>query len=302
MRLPNWRFPSKKNSGLSNSIFWTTLGFCVFALTARSEAVGATLKTENEGTVDGQNESTWQAPSPSWWFNQYSLLQGPSLTNPNPYQPDVRGDPDLSRPVALKNFSTVGWETPDRRGFAGTFSWAALAGEQAGLALRDPSIRAYDSALIESDVIDWYGDVRLHLGLGPESRLLGRDFSLQTFHSVSVRDRSFPFWAGVWASIKLNRYNSEGNVPLWEFYIAPNLHWASSSSLTFSLSVEENAGIWKDLSSPDYFSSDPWYAEASLEWQVSPSVEVSPSLSVPLEGSISLNSLSGSLGLSWTLQ
>jgi hypothetical protein len=235
------------------------------------------------------------------WFNHYSLIQGPSLTRPSAYQPDFSGAPDTSRPVAVRNFTTLGMDLNDSQGLAGTVSWAALAGEQGGLLLRDPSLRAYESRLIDSGIFRWHGDVRLHFGIGPESRQADRLFSIQTFHALTLYDPGSRFWGGLWLSARWSQFGAQGVGPIWEFYIAPNLHYQAGRKVSFSLSVEENSGLWAYESTPTYYSSDPWYVETAIEWQVTPNLEISPALNYPLTPEARASSLSGSLGISWTL-
>jgi hypothetical protein len=270
----------------------------IFSL-ARVGVLALALCSGASQPAQAQDEDS-PAPSP-FWFNQYSLIQGPSLTRPSAYQPDFSGAPDRSRPVAVRNFTTLGIDLNDTQGIAGTLSWAALAGDRGGFLLRDPSLRAYESSLIETGIFRWHGDVRLHFGVGPESRQADRLFSIQTFNALTLYDPDVRLWGGLWLSARWSQFGAQGVGPYWEFYIAPNLQYQAGRKATLTLAIEENSGLWAYENTPTYYSADPWYVEAAIEWQVTPTLEISPALSYPLSSEARAASLSGSLGISWTL-
>ena len=234
------------------------------------------------------------------WANHFSLFQGSSFASPSSYQPDLEGEPDINRPVAFRNFTTLGWQGPGGVGLAGTFAWAAQAGENSGLVMKDPSLRFYHSQLSSLDWLDWYSDVRFHIAAGPESQLQGRTLGVQNFNSITFQSDALPVWGGIWLSARWNHYRFQSNSPIWEFYIAPNIHWGVSPNLTFSLSLEENAGIWMDFTdSASYGSADPWYAEAAITWRLSPTLEIFPLFNFPLSNQTRIQSVAGGIGFSW---
>ena len=235
------------------------------------------------------------------WFNQYSLFQGPSLLQPTAFQPGFDGNPDLGRPITLRNFSTVGIELGDSRGVAATLAWAMLAGPEGGMLLRDPSLRVYDSSLVEAGIFQWHADIRVHFGVGPESRVADRYFSMQNFHALTLQSPTSPLSGGLWLSARWSAYGAQGLGPVWEFFAAPNAQLRIVKGLSLGLALEENAGLWAIEGSPGTYNADPWYLEASLSWQPSAEVEISPALNYPLAQEATSRSLAGSIGVSWTL-
>ena len=235
------------------------------------------------------------------WFNHYSLFQGPSIAGPSAYQPGFDGTPDLERPIALRNFSTVGLELGDSRGVAATLAWAMLAGPEGGVLLRDPSLRVYDSALATSGIFQWHADLRVHFGVGPESRVADRYFSIQNFHALTLQSPTSALSGGLWLSARWSAYGNQGFGPVWEFFAAPNAQLRIVNGLSLGLALEENAGLWAFEGTPGTYNADPWYLEASLSWQPSPELEISPALNYPLAPEATSRSLAGSIGVSWTL-
>jgi len=249
-------------------------------------------------------ESQSQAPTiPSpFWANHFSIFQGPSLTQPSAYQPDILGEPDPSRPIAFRNFTTLGWQSNSGPGIAATFAWAAQAGDRAGLVLKDPALRFYHSQLSPFDGIEWYSDIRFHFAAGPESQMQAKTLGVQNFNSFTLQFHSIPVWGGLWLSARWNHYRAPSNAPIWEFYIAPNINWGVSDDFTLSVSLEENAGIWSDFTQGEsYGSSDPWYIETALTWRLSPRIELMPLFNLSLTRQTRLQSIALGLGLSWNL-
>jgi hypothetical protein len=244
---------------------------------------------------------TQESDSRRPWFNQYSLFQGPSITGPTAYQPGFDGTPDLERPIALRNFSTVGLELGDSRGVAATLAWAMLAGPEGGMLLRDPSLRVYDSALAQAGIFQWHADLRVHFGVGPESRVADRYFSVQTFHALTLQSSTSPWSGGLWLSARWSAYGNQSFGPVWEFFAAPNAQLRIVNGLSLGLALEENAGLWAFDGNPGTYSADPWYLEASLSWQPTPELEISPAVNYPLASEATSRSLAGSIGVSWTL-
>jgi hypothetical protein len=256
-----------------------------------------------QGSQESQSNTVDLSPTPSpFWANHFSLFQGSSLTRPTSYQPDIAGEPDISRPIAFRNFTTLGWQSSGGAGIAGTFAWAAQAGNNAGLVLKDPTLRLYHSQLSTIEWLDWYADVRFHPAAGPESQLQGRTLGIQSFHAITLQANTIPVWGGFWISARWNHYRIPSNSPLWELYIAPNLHWGINERFILSLSLEENAGIWADFTEGGtYRSSDPWYFEAALTWRINPTFEIFPLFNLPLTSQTRLQSVALGVGFSWNL-
>ncbi len=198
---------------------------------------------------------------------------GPSLSEWSAFQSDG------VTPVTLRNFLTWNLRLDDgwRLGVTGSWSWRPVLGQ--ALALRDPFIKLAKPNLLRIGPVSLYSDLRVHLPVTLPSRNRDLWWALQSFSSLDWTTS----WGnmGLYASARHNQYGALGEGDEWEFYLAPNFELRLSPRFAIGTLFEWGGGVPFRRDTAILFS-DGLSLQPGLSWDISPDLNLSPFLRLPL--------------------
>lgn len=241
-------------------------------------------------STEEDNEQGKEGPSGPWGVSYFGIFYGPSVLEPSLYQPSETRTQDLTRPILLKNLLTLSYALSEEVAISGTGFWSNEPVQARGFTVRDPYLRLSHNALVQSDVWSLYGDVRVHFPVTHESRQADLLTAVQTFESLSAQATE-ELRLALWASQRANYFGKQGFGNDLELYFAPNLEYAVSDTLAFTLVYE--VGTSHFFGEPAFsFSGDGSDVQPGISWSPSPSLNLSPYLNIPTTRSLNLRSTS----------
>ncbi len=233
--------------------------------------------------------------------NYFGILYGPSVKKPTSYQPDFNGEPNIDRPVFLKNFLSVGYNISPEYSVAATGYWLWQPVQGQKMVLQDPFVRVSDNFLIHSGNLNLYSDVRFHFPVTSYSHFSDLLFGAQTFQSLTYEVPSSRILLGLYGSLRGNWYGKYGFGNNLELYLAPNLNYQFSPTMAFTFLYEiQLSHLYGEKFHS--FHNDGTDIEPGISWQATPSLLFNPYLNILIgDGSLSLSSTSLGLLVSWML-
>src|SRR5690606_7855533 len=133
--------------------FFLALGLASFWLTERPARAESGSGENRSGSRSNQHRSDLppaQSASSSdftlrgwerFGVNYFFIFYGPSIGSPSSFQPRPNGEPDLGRPVVLKNFMTLSYAMSRDVGVSGTAYWHYQPVLGQDFTMRDPYLR-----------------------------------------------------------------------------------------------------------------------------------------------------------------
>jgi hypothetical protein len=235
--------------------------------------------------------STGFADSDQWSLQYFGLFAGPSVRGLSPQQPTRQGFPDPNRPVQIRNFHTLDYLTDPNLGFglSATALWTANPWDESRQTeVGDPYLRAYFLNLLpegpETLPLYWYVDLRWHPGVSPYSRDTDQLFGLQLFQALTWAPRESRWMTAFYLSLRRNQFGEEGLGYDGEAFLAPAISYRVSGPLQASLMVQFPL-FHRRGQTPSQWETTGLDLEPGLSWDLSPQLNFSPYLTVPVSGS-----------------
>ncbi|MGK5083807.1 hypothetical protein WDW37_10935 [Bdellovibrionota bacterium FG-1] len=229
------------------------------------------------------------------------VFYGPSIKIPSSYQPDSSGVPDPNRPVFMKNFLNLGYGLTDEIVATGSVYWQyrPVLGQQ--VVMMDPSVRISHAALIHTqEGVNWYGDARVHFGATAPSRESDMITGFQSFNYLSWEIAQSRVMVALRSSARYNYFGRRGEGNDGEVYLGPEIIYQWTPRFALSALYEMGASHAHGQSFRQW-NNDGTDLEPGFSWDVTPSVNINPYLTVATGGKISLASTSVGMFLSWTM-
>jgi hypothetical protein len=278
------------------------LSVMLFFFQAANAAEENTWRSLPAGETLGVDTALQSETSAFDHFNlsYFGIFQGPSISDPSSYQPDLNGAPDPNRPLVLRNFLALGYNFSNELSLAGTAVWNWQPVMKQQVQMLDPFIRLSDSMLIHQDGFNLYSDVRAHFAVTDPSRQSDLLFGFQTFQALTYEVGMSRLTAGLYASARGNIYGKRGYGNDFEFYLGPNLGYQVSPTIALTLLYEMQASHYlhgKNFS----FNNEGTDLEPLMSWDVTPYFNLSPYLNILTGGHLSLNTTSVGMMMSVVL-
>ena len=233
-------------------------------------------------------------------LNYTNVLYGPSLKNPSSYQPQTDGNPDLSRPVYMKNFLSATYGINENWAITGTGYWLyrPVLGQQ--LILQDPFVRLSDASVFRTKWgMNLYSDARVHFGVTSESRSADFYTGLQNFNYLSYQPDEGRFVFGLRASARYNFFGRRGSGNDTEFYLAPEANFRMAPKWALTLLYEMGAShLYGDPN--DRVGNDGTDLQPGIEWDPTPDIVVNPYVTMLTGGKVNLSSTSVGMFFTWS--
>lgn len=235
------------------------------------------------------------------FLQYYGILFGPALKKSSAYQPTPTGGIDPNFPVQIKNFLGLGYNLTDEITVTPTayWIWRPVLGQK--LTLMDPFIRLSHSRLINTDHFNLYGDFRVHFGVSSTSRQNDYLTGFQTFQALSyIPGDDGSVILSLYGSARYNVFGKQGRGSDVELYLAPHLTAEIIPSLSFTLLYEMQA-IHLFGARVGTLDNDGTDLQLGLAWEISPLLNMNPYINLYPGSSISLESSSFGMTLSWKM-
>ncbi len=234
-------------------------------------------------------------------LNYTNILFGPSLDGPSSFQPNAYGQPDINRPVFMKNFLSVAYSFNESWAITGTGYWLyrPVLGQE--LIMQDPFIRLSHAHLIHTDWgLNLYSDARVHFGVSNDSRNADLLTGAQGFSLLSWQIAQSRAMVGLRFSVRGNLYGPRGSGTDVELWFAPEAAYQLAPTLAATLLYEMGASHqFGDRST--FYTNDGTALEPGISWDPTPNVTINPYLVINTGGKITLASTSVGMFLTWTI-
>lgn len=246
------------------------------------------------------NEPPPQSGGIPFNINYYAVFFGPSLFKPSYYQPTPSGDPDLNRPVLMKNFLSLGYSFSEvvNLSLTGFAIWEPALKEQ--FLIQDPFLMVSHNSILRLGNLNLYGDLRVHIPATTVSQQNNLLVGLQSFQVLSYGVGESRFVLGLNSSIRTNFYGSQGWGTDLEVYVSPNIRYQVSPTVGVAVAYEVQASHLKGVQ-PYRLTSDGTDIQPGVTWDILPNVTVNPFLTFQTGGKMSFKTTSLGMFLSWGL-
>jgi hypothetical protein len=256
---------------------------------------------ESSSVVDtGASEFGTEESQTGISANYYAIFYGPSIQDPNGYQPTRTGVPDPDKPVLMKNFIDLGYGLSDTITVAADAYWTWQPYEGSDMTMQDPLVKISDSGLITAGDFNLYGDLRVHMPVTQTSRINDLLVGLQSvqvaFYSVPKTD----LMIGLYSSERTNVFGTQGYGNDLELYVGPNVHYRLTDNFSLCALYDFN---WNHV-----YGERAWLLhpngqdiEPGFEWDVTKTVSVNPYLNFLTGGPIQMKDTSFGFIFNWKM-
>lgn len=235
------------------------------------------------------------------FLQYYGVLFGPGLKHTSAYQPTPSGGVDRNFPVQMKNFLGLGYQFTDSISLTPTAYWVWRPVMGQNLTLMDPFIRLANTQLINTHHFNLYGDLRVHFGVSSHSRQNDYITGFQTFQALSfVPDEDGQVILSLYGSARYNVFGKQGRGSDVELYLAPHLSVQVVPSIAFTLLYEMQA-VHPFGARVGTLDNDGTDLQLGVAWELSPTVNLNPYVNVYPGDTLSLESSSFGMTLSWKM-
>ena len=229
-----------------------------------------------------------------------NILYGPSIKNPSSFIPTSSGDPDLMRPIFMKNFLSASYGIDQNWAITATAYWWYRPVLGQSLTMQDPFVRVSDASVFHTKWgMNLYSDVRVHMGVTAPARAANYITGFQNFNYLTFQPDNGRFIFALRASERYNVFAKKGYGTDAEFYLAPEVNYRVSAKFAATLLYEMGADHqYGDRMS--YYTNDGTDLEPGIEWDPTPDIVVNPYLTVLTGGKVNLASTSVGMFFSWS--
>lgn len=285
---------------ISDSLYCFHFCYADSAEVEQSSLLAEQSSSAEQVPLIAQVDDVGNAPegAASYSMDYFGILYGPALKNPTAYQPSPESKPNFNRPLLVKNFLSLNYGLSDQVFISGTAYWHWQPVLKHEFLMRDPYFRVAHNQLLTSDHFNLYADFRVHFPITPLSRETDLLTSLQTFQVWTFQPSGGLFSLGLYSSFRYNWFGSQGYGYDFEIYLGPNLSFQLSSTVAFTLLYE--MGMSHVFGDPiGVFLNDGTDLEPGLSWAITPNLVINPYLNLFPNDTLSWQSTSFGMTLSW---
>jgi len=238
-------------------------------------------------------------PTGKFNLNYFAIFYGPSLKNPNSFQPSPLGVPDPDRPLILRNVLGLGYSLSELVGVSASAAWSWQPVLKQQLQLHDPFLRLSHNSLFYTGGLNLYADVRAHFPVTSISRDNDLLLGVQFFQALTYDIPETRLTLGLYTSERGNIFGGEGYGDDLELYVAPNVNYQVSPTVAFTVLYEFQFShtFGRRAMNINYDGSD---IQPGVRWDITRQFWVNPYLNI-LPSNFGLGTTSFGLMMNWML-
>lgn len=255
--------------------------------------------------IGSQSVNTDENDTSGWSFrdrtylNYYGILYGPSIAQPSSFQSTPAGE-QSALPIYIRNYATAGYAIDTLFSASATAYWVHVPVNGQKFYLRDPYLRLAMADIINSGGWNYYVDTRFHLPISDVSKEADLLVGLQNFQVLTFTPSDSRLTLGTYGSARLNLFGSRGTGSDLELYFGPNLSYrltpTVAATVLYEMSISHAYG-----DEAFSFINDGNDVQPGISWDITPSINFNPYLTIYTGSETDLKSTSIGMTLSWLL-